>query len=149
MSFKGRLLVFFAKHPLQSHQSSERFDRASYEYQLLSTLGETSSLAEKHNRELVPYFLSLANSDTNSSISKQKLVSWLTLFSKFSNPKALHSTSTLKSLYISYLSHPFRPLQRVALDCLYTYNSPYLNSWQERFKTLLDDTRWRDDGLLA
>ncbi|KAJ2918304.1 hypothetical protein MD484_g2111, partial [Candolleomyces efflorescens] len=130
---------------VKSHQSSERFDRASYEYQLLSTLGETSSLAEKHNRELVPYFLSLANNDTNSSISKQKLVSWLTLFSKFSNPKALHSTSTLKSLYISYLSHPFRPLQRVALDCLYTYKSPYLTSWQERFKTLLDDTRWRDE----
>ncbi|RXW23686.1 hypothetical protein EST38_g2153 [Candolleomyces aberdarensis] len=130
---------------VKSHQSSERFDRASYEYQLLSTLGEASSLAEKHNRELVPYFLSLASGETSSSIPKQKLVSWLTLFSKFSNPKALHSASTLKSLYTSYLSHPFRPLQRVALDCLYTYKSPQLTPWQDRFKTLLDDTRWRDE----
>lgn len=130
----------------------------SYEYQLLATLGEVSSLAEKHNRELVPYFLHLAgeadpasqslpdpSSGDRRSLGKQKLVPWLTLFSKFSNPKALYATQTLRSLYISYLSHPFRPLQRIALDCLLTYKSPYLTSRQDLFKTLLDDTRWRDE----
>ncbi|KAF6761032.1 U3 snoRNP protein Utp20 [Ephemerocybe angulata] len=144
---------------VKSRQASERFDRVSYEFQLLATMGECSSLAEKHNRELVPYFLSLADPESThvssptssalttnrTALSKQKLVSWLTLFSKFQNPKAMYATQSLKALYTASLSHPFRPLQRVALDCLFTYKSPHLSSMQDTFKTLLDDTRWRDE----
>lgn len=131
---------------------SERFDHVSYEHQLLTTLGECHSLVEKHNRELVPYFLSLADPGDSldrqgrKPLQKQKLVSWFTLFSKFQNPKALVSTQSLRTLYINSLSHPYRPLQRIALECLFTYKSPALPvSRQETLKTLLDDTRWRDE----
>ncbi len=131
----------------QEQTAQERFDVTSYEHQLLSTLSECSSLVEKYNRELVPHFLTLNGESitTPSKLSKSKLVAWLTLFSKFSNPKALYATNTLRSLYITILSHPDRSLQNVSLSCLFTYRSPFLAPYEERLRALLDETRWRDE----
>ena len=113
---------------------------------MLSTLGQCSSLAEKHNRELVPFFLSLAvNDDAILSLPRYKLNAWLTLFSKFTNPKALHSTETLFALYRTFLSHPDRALQTVALSCVFTYKPPNLMRHEETLRHFLDDTLWRDE----
>ncbi|KAF8883245.1 armadillo-type protein [Infundibulicybe gibba] len=106
---------------------------------------ECSSLAEKHNRELIPFFLSIGGLDIEPPIAKYKLIPWLTLFSKFSNPKALHSTDTLRTLYVTSLSHPDRSLQTIALACIFTYKSPYLSPYEDKIRILLDDTRWRDE----
>ena len=126
--------------------SSDRFDPASYHTQLLGTLGECSSLAEKHNRDLVPLFLStISDHDSPTKNDRRKLTLWLTLFSKFSNPKALYATADLRSLYTTLLSHPDRSLQRLALKCMFTYRSPHLASHQDTLTALLDDTRWRDE----
>ncbi|KAG6382181.1 armadillo-type protein [Boletus reticuloceps] len=125
---------------------SDRFDPVSYETQLLSTLGQCASLAEKHNRELVPFFLSLAvNDDTVSNLARYKLHAWLTLFSKFTNPKALHATETLFTVYRALLSHPDRTLQTVALSCVLTYKPPNLVRHEETLRHFLDDTLWRDE----
>ncbi|KAF9222298.1 hypothetical protein BS17DRAFT_735750 [Gyrodon lividus] len=125
---------------------SDRFDPLSYETQLLLTLGQCASLTEKRNRELVPFFLSIAvNDDVVFSLPRHKLSAWLTLFSKFTNPKALHSTDTLFALHRSLLSHPDRALQLVALTCLLTYKSPDIVRHEETLRHLLDDTLWRDE----
>lgn len=109
-------------------------------------------MAEKHNRQLAPHFLSLATPTASSSsvtkLPKKKLAAWLVLFSKFANPKALHSSSALRYLYINLLSHPDRSLQSTALTCLSTYKSPALAQYEHRIRTLLDDTRWRDELAL-
>jgi len=126
--------------------SSDRFDPVSYHTQLLATLGECSSLAEKHNRDLVPLFLStIPDHDSPAKNDRRKLTLWLTLFSKFSNPKALYTTADLQSLYTTLLSHPDRSLQRLALKCIFAYRSPHLTSHQDTLTALLDDTRWRDE----
>ncbi|TFK26306.1 U3 snoRNP protein Utp20 [Coprinopsis marcescibilis] len=144
------------KEYVRVHQERLRFDAAAYEYQLLTALGECTVLAEKHNKELIPFFLGLLSPSTGGlstspvpflakvQTSKQKLLAWFTLFSKFSNPKALYFTSTLHDLYTFYLSHPYRPLQRIALKCILTYKSPHLVGHDDTFQALLDDTRWRD-----
>lgn len=111
---------------------------------MLLALGECHSLAEKHNRDIVSYFLSLTSSNS-SKLSKQKLTNWLTLFSKFSNPKALHSTDTLRIFHINHLSYPDRSIQSLALSCLLTYRSSHLVHHEEKIRLLLDDTRWRDE----
>ncbi|KAF9555058.1 hypothetical protein CPC08DRAFT_643460 [Agrocybe pediades] len=132
-------------------QNDQRFDAQSYEHQLLTTMGECSSLVEKHNRDLIPHFLGLnesRNPSIPSALPKTKLLAWLTLFSKFSNPKALYATESLRSLYIAYLSHPDRALQNISLTCLFTYKSPHLLPYEERIRALLDDTRWRDELTL-
>ncbi|KAI0937862.1 hypothetical protein AcW1_003904 [Taiwanofungus camphoratus] len=129
---------------IQAQIADDRFNLASFEAQLLSTLAGCASLAEKHNRDLVPYFLSIAGPEACSKLPRPRLSAWLTLFSKFSNPKALHSTEILRSLYISLLSHPDRSLQRLALSCLLTYKSPHLAPHEDELQSLLDDTRLRD-----
>ncbi|KAI0628424.1 armadillo-type protein [Trametes polyzona] len=135
-----------AEHAIiQSQISGDRFDATTYETQLLGVLEECSSLAEKHNRDLIPYFLSLAGPDALSKMPRFKLTAWLKLLSKFSNPNALRSTEAMRSLYVSLLSHPDRSLQRLALSCVLTYKPPALVSHEDTLRTLLDDTKWRDE----
>ena len=124
--------------------SCDRFDTISYHTQLLGTLGECSSLAEKHNRDLIQLFLSTTH-ESPAKNDRRKLTLWLTLFSKFSNPKALYATGDLLSLYTTLLSHPDRTLQQLALKCKLTYRSPHLTPHQDTLTALLDDTRWRDE----
>ncbi|KAF9234002.1 armadillo-type protein [Melanogaster broomeanus] len=120
---------------IHDQQPSDRFDPMTYETQLLSTLGQCAFLAEKHNRELVPFFLSIAvNDDVVSSLPRYQLSAWLALFSKFTNPKALHSTDTLLAFYRSLLSHPDHALQTLALTCLLTYKSPNLTRHEETLR---------------
>lgn len=102
-------------------------------------------MAEKHNRDLIPLFLNLASPSGPAKLPRTKLVSWLTLFSNFTNPRVLHSTQALHDLYASLLSHPDRLLQGIALSCLLTYKPPHLVPHTERLRGLLDDTRWRDE----
>ncbi|KAG2102831.1 armadillo-type protein [Suillus discolor] len=130
---------------VSEQKSFDRFDPVTFEAQILLTLGQCTSLAEKHNRELVTYFISIASPGALSRLPKYKLQAWLTLFSKFSNPKALHSTDTLRELYLSLLSHPDRELQKVSLSCLLAYKSPHLQHHQAKLGLLLDETKWRDE----
>ena len=100
----------------------------------------------------MPHFLALATPTPGSTsvtkLPKQKLTAWLVLFSKFTNPKALHASSALHNLYINLLSHPDRSLQSTALTCLFTYKLPALAHSEHRIRALLDDTRWRDELAL-
>ncbi|KAG7447295.1 uncharacterized protein BT62DRAFT_948312 [Guyanagaster necrorhizus] len=134
--------------PSKSSQSStvrENLDVRSYETQLVTTLGQCSSLAEKHNHDLISYFLSIIDADSKSKLPRQKLALWLTLFSKFTNPKALYATDKLRDLYFSLLSHPDRSLQTVVLSCILNYKSRSLSLYEDKLRLLLDDTQWRDE----
>ncbi|KAJ6576399.1 armadillo-type protein [Mycena vulgaris] len=134
------------KELVKSQSQGDRLDTQTYESQLLFALGECPALVQKHNRDIVPFFLTLATPDQASSkLPRHKLTAWLTLFSKLSNPKALHSTEALRDLYIANLSHPDRALQSVALACILTYKSPRLAAYEAQMHAFLDDTRWRDE----
>ncbi|CAL1711913.1 unnamed protein product [Somion occarium] len=133
------------KRLIRSQIVQERFDHKSYEVQLLATLVECSSLAERHSRDLVPLFLSMAPPDAPAQMARYKLSAWLELFSKFVNPKALRSTDELHQCYMVLLSHPDRPLQKLALSCLLTYKSPHIIPHGDTLSMLLDETRWRDE----
>ncbi|ESK84634.1 u3 snornp protein utp20 [Moniliophthora roreri MCA 2997] len=134
---------------IKESRSKDRFDRRSYELQLLSTLGECSSLTEKHNRDIIPFFLSPNNNASNTEstlpLPRTKLLAWLTVFAKFHNPKALVHTDLLRELYTSLLSHPDRSLQSAALECVLTYKQRAVVFYQEKLRSLLDDTRRRDE----
>ncbi|KAJ7471494.1 hypothetical protein B0H11DRAFT_2433535 [Mycena galericulata] len=128
-------------------EERDRLDAQTYESQLLFALGECSALVQKHNRDIVPFFLDLAmpGPDSSSGLPRHKLAAWPTLFSKLSNPKVLHSTDALRDLYIANLSHPDRALQSIALSCILTYKSPRLTAYESHIRAFLDDTRWRDE----
>jgi U3 small nucleolar RNA-associated protein 20 len=126
----------------QDQRCAERFDAAMYENQLIAALGVSHSLAEKHNRDLIPFFLNLVD---GPPISRQKLAAWLGLLGKFSNPKATHGSERLHAFYVSLLAHADRALQTAALTCLITFRSPVLVRKEDILRALLDETRWRDE----
>ncbi|KAI5991793.1 armadillo-type protein [Pisolithus marmoratus] len=131
---------------VREQRPSDKFDRSSYEIQLLGAVAQCPSLAEKHNRELVSLFLSLVNNGDPSSstsesllsrgmpytiaLSRPKLAAWLTLFSKFSNPRfllrILHTPLSLPRA----LGAP-RPISPICIDAIL---------WR-----LLDSGLWRDE----
>ena len=130
---------------IQGQIPRDRLDRYSYESQLLFAIGECKTLAEKHNRDLVPLLISFAGPDSTSKSSRHRLTAWLTLFSKFTNPKAFYSAEKVYSLHLSLLSHGDRVLQRLALTCILHYKSPHLSEHGDRLVALLDDARWREE----
>lgn len=130
---------------IQDQISRDRLDLNSYESQLLFAIGECRTLAEKHNRDLVPLLISFADPDSTPKLSRSRLTAWLTLFSKFTNPKAFYSAEKVYSFYLSLLSHGDRVLQRLALTCVLNYKSPHLSEHGDRLVALLDDTRWREE----
>lgn len=81
----------------------------------------------------------------DAQLARQKLTNWLSLLSKFVNPKALYSTDKLYAHYILLLSHADRSLQTIALSCILNYKSPHLVRHEDSLRALLDDTRWRDE----
>lgn len=68
---------------------------------------------------------------------------YLTLFAKFRNPRQIHESTRLRSLYISLLSEPDRAVQRQALSCILAYNSPNLKPYEERMMNLVENRGWR------
>ncbi|KAJ7227174.1 armadillo-type protein [Mycena pura] len=132
---------------IKSKCQDERFDSQTYESQLLFALGECPALVQKHNRDIVPFFLNIATPgpESNYKLGRNKLNMWFTLFSKLSNPRALHATDALWKLYLVNLSHPDRALQSTALSCILTYKPPHLTSYESKLRAFLDDTRWRDE----
>ncbi|KAF5389929.1 hypothetical protein D9757_003643 [Collybiopsis confluens] len=136
------------KEIMQKSGGNDRFDKRSYEGQVLHTFEECHSLAEKHNRELIQLFLETSGPVTEPTMPRAKLSAWLSLFSKFTNPKALHATESLQSLYTALLSHSDRNLQTLALSCLFTYKKRALTLYENKLGALLDETRWRDELTL-
>jgi U3 small nucleolar RNA-associated protein 20 len=131
----------------QTQLPNERLDIPNYETQLIRTLESCPSLAERHNRDLVPLFLAFASPDVPQRPQRQRLVSWLSLFAKFSNPKAIRSTSVLQRLYTSLLSHPDRQLQNLAVDCTLTYKSRALLAHEKVVRSLLDPSEWKERAV--
>ncbi|KAF8120695.1 down-regulated in metastasis-domain-containing protein [Boletus edulis] len=80
-----------------------------------------------------------------SSFARYKLHAWLTLISKFTNPKAFQATEALFIAYRALLSHPDCTLQTVALSCVLTHKPPNLVRHEETLWHLLDDTLRRDE----
>lgn len=128
---------------LQKH--SERLDDRTFEENILSALGTAHWLPEKHNREVVSLFFSLQEpKDGHLALSKHKLAQWLTLFSKFTNPKAVYATDRLHELYTSLLAMGDRNIQTLSLTCLFGYKHEELAQKEDILRALLDDTKWRE-----
>lgn len=146
---------------IQEQRPSDRLDRSSYEIQLLGAIAQCPTVAEKHNRELVSLFLSLVSDVDSSSSSpgsplsrgmpytialpRPKLIAWLALFSKFSNPRSSYASSTLHSLYLGLLAHPDRSLRSASMRCILTYKSPSLTRREDSLWRLLDNELWREE----
>ncbi|KAK8733373.1 hypothetical protein OTU49_006606 [Cherax quadricarinatus] len=84
----------------------------------------------------------------NHSLPKRapikSLCEQLTVFSQFHNPRMLFQTNKLEQIYKEFLSHSSPTLQKLALDCIMTYNYPYLIPYKESLYKILDDKSFKN-----
>lgn len=86
--------------------------------------------------------------DESSKEKKLRLLAWLGLYSKFTNPKALYRAEELATLFRTLLAFPDVDVQKLALDCILRAKSPALNKNTERLRNLLETAKLRDELLL-
>ncbi|GAA5859644.1 hypothetical protein JCM8547_006176 [Rhodosporidiobolus lusitaniae] len=142
----------------------ERLVIHSYEAQLITLVCAVPDLAQRHNRDLVNVFLGCFqrddvipdkadevpqyfNPDESSKDRKLRLVAWLGLFAKLSNPKALYRSDELDSQFRTLLAFPDSEIQKLALDCLLRWKVPAVVANGDRLKNLLEPTKLRDELL--
>ncbi|KAG7172232.1 small subunit processome component 20 homolog [Homarus americanus] len=74
----------------------------------------------------------------------KSLCEQLAVFSRFRNPRMLVQTKKLEKMYQEFLSHPSPGLQKLALDCIMTYNHRYLIPYKESLYNILDDQAFKN-----
>ncbi|CAL4096176.1 unnamed protein product, partial [Meganyctiphanes norvegica] len=85
--------------------------------------------------------------DTNMRMRRAPMKSLcvhLTLLSKMHNPKAFYLSPKLELFYLEFLSHSNTKVQRLALDCICTYNYPHLTPYKEHLYKLIDDRTFKN-----
>ncbi|GAA5909110.1 Utp20p [Sporobolomyces salmoneus] len=142
----------------------ERLVIATYESNLLSLFCAIPEITQRHSRDYVQVFLGsfqrddvipdkaddapqYFHSDESAKERKSRLVSWLGLFSKLHNPKALYRAAELDALFRTFLAFPDIEIQKLALECILRWKIPAVAANSERLKNLLDQTKLRDELL--
>ncbi|EGU13301.1 hypothetical protein RTG_00465 [Rhodotorula toruloides ATCC 204091] len=142
----------------------ERLVIHSYEAQLLALFCQIPDLAQRHSRDFVDVFLGCFqrddvipdkadetplyfNADETAKDRKARLLAWLGLFAKFSNPKALYRAADLDAQFRTLLAFPDAEIQKLALDCILRWKIPAVTANADRLKNLLEPTKLRDELL--
>ncbi|BGP21593.1 armadillo-type fold domain containing protein [Rhodotorula toruloides] len=142
----------------------ERLVTHSYEAQLLALFCQIPDLAQRHSRDFVDVFLGCFqrddvipdkademplyfNPDETAKDRKARLLAWLGLFAKFSNPKALYRAADLDAQFRTLLAFPDAEIQKLALDCILRWKMPAVTANADRLKNLLEPTKLRDELL--
>ncbi|CAJ1054380.1 small subunit processome component 20 homolog [Xyrichtys novacula] len=75
----------------------------------------------------------------------KQLTAHLKVFSKFTNPRSLYLESSLSELYNQLLCHQDQQIQRVALECVFSYKEPDIVPYKENLEKLLDDKHFKEE----
>ena len=115
--------------------------------QSLRALLEVPQLAEKHSRDLVPIFLALEAPSDEPPLHwpRKDRLALMTLFTKFTKPRALYKTDFVRSTLYTLLHNGDSKIQTLALDAILTWNEVELVTYKENLHNLLDDKKFREE----
>lgn len=130
-------------------------DLRNYECHLLQLLCHNATVAEKHNKLVIEAYFRFCQPDEEDidqghilgQAARTRLVDWLPLLSKFTNPKALFRTQELRASLYDILADPDPTLRSLALDCVLIWKDGGLLRHQEHLRDLLDSAKFRDTLL--
>nr|XP_006819783.1 PREDICTED: small subunit processome component 20 homolog [Saccoglossus kowalevskii] len=151
-------------------KQDDKPDHYNHRHLLLKAMATFADKAEGKSRILTPVFLHFiqkeyeptdhivaptedlrAQSTVNKRIVTKKerklaiksLIDYMSVFSKFKDPKSLYQESTLRELYLKLLCHPDTIVQQLSLNCLLSYKYKYLVPYQENLQRLLVEKSFR------
>eukprot|EP00163_Fabomonas_tropica_P007395 TRINITY_DN1710_c2_g2_i3.p1 TRINITY_DN1710_c2_g2~~TRINITY_DN1710_c2_g2_i3.p1 ORF type:complete len:2520 (+),score=613.45 TRINITY_DN1710_c2_g2_i3:964-8523(+) len=131
------------------------------------TLSGIPALAQRRARDIIPLFFSFLDKEffplktiqheslpveqdeegstkSTHKAARQKLMSYLHLFSKFKNPKSLARTHDLHQVLENLLTNTSSAVQSLALKCLKTWNHKYITPYLDNLEKLIGDDTFRD-----
>ena len=105
-----------------------------------------------HSRDFDALFLqnfgsAAATASTGGKVGRARIAAWLEVFTHFKNPKALFQSDVLYRQHLGNLSHGDNQIQKLALECIFTWKSPNLGAHAEHLRNLLDGDKFRDQLL--
>uniref|UniRef100_H3APA8 UTP20 small subunit processome component n=1 Tax=Latimeria chalumnae TaxID=7897 RepID=H3APA8_LATCH len=105
---------------------------------------DAAQTEEEVNVELLEEAKQVRKNKPRRAATKQ-LIIHLKVFSKFTNPRSLYLEPKLKELYSQLLCHQDQEVQKVALECIMTYNHPHLLPYKESLQRLLEDKNFKEE----
>ncbi|GFU14946.1 small subunit processome component 20 homolog [Trichonephila clavipes] len=76
------------------------------------------------------------------------LAAYLSVFSKFKHPKSNYKADELEKLYKELLTFSDLTIQKLAFDCILTFNYKYLTPYKENFYRILDNKTFKNEIVL-
>ncbi|KAG0957866.1 hypothetical protein G6F61_002202 [Rhizopus arrhizus] len=130
---KGRFLVvmfidFFNNEFV--HSDSEEDDNEE------KKAADHESSMEQDKIEILP---------RSSRITKNKMVSWLSLFSVFTNTKSAYRNQDLYNIFMRIITMGDAKLQIAALECVFTWKNNSIKPYADNLRNLMDDVKFRDE----
>uniref|UniRef100_A0A1Q3EYM7 Putative u3 small nucleolar rna-associated protein 20 n=1 Tax=Culex tarsalis TaxID=7177 RepID=A0A1Q3EYM7_CULTA len=132
--------------------SAEKVDFVNYRVKLLDALSKFNRIFEAKNRDIVSAFLNFVESEyrVKQSQSEQPvgatpkatqkiLIAYLNIFAKIRNPKTVYNSKQLYTFYEELVLHRSFEVQKLALDCIFTYSNPALAPYKDNLYRLNAD----------
>lgn len=115
---------------------------------------QTISLSEEQERQSSSEAKPLKKTQTGSTqsitdtapprrVPIKSLCEQLTVLSKFHNPRMVLHAQRLEHTYHQLLSHPLPGVQRLALDCIMSYNHAHLTPYRENLYSIVEDRSFK------
>lgn len=144
-----------------NEKQDEKIDYVNYRVQLLSILSKLNNVFETKNRDIVGSFFDFIESeyrvkqqksepDANECTPKatQKiLIAYLNIFAKVKNPKTIFKSKQLYELFEELLTHRSFEVQKLALDCIFTYGNNAITPYKENLYRLSSDKTMKEEML--
>ena len=120
---------------------------------MIKCLGEMNILS-KYSSDIVPHFLRIFDREfevddkteelENRDHSRLKIIAYCGLFSKTRKPRKLYQSQLLYNVFLQLSSNGDGKLQKLALDCLMTWQEPAIVQFKEQLYGLISDDAFRD-----
>ncbi|XP_028307568.1 small subunit processome component 20 homolog [Gouania willdenowi] len=107
--------------------------------------GETMEVAKEEEEEEDEQETRQQKKGLSRRGAAKQLIAHLQVFTKFTNPRALYMESSLYELYQQLLCHQDQQIQRVALECVFSYKDPNIVPYKENLERILDDKHFKEE----
>ncbi|XP_058820535.1 small subunit processome component 20 homolog [Topomyia yanbarensis] len=135
----------------------DKIDFVNYRVQLLVLLSKLSRIFEAKNRDIVESFFCFIESEYRikqtvesealeiPKAAQKILIAYLNIFSGVKNPKTIFKTRQLHEFFLELLTHRNYDVQKLALDCIFTYDSASLIPYKDTLYSLSNDKTVKEE----
>ncbi|XP_065094084.1 small subunit processome component 20 homolog isoform X2 [Ochlerotatus camptorhynchus] len=141
-------------------EQDEKIDYVNYRVQLLVTLSKLNRVCESKNHDIVEAFLNFIQSEYRikqnvepeaneytPKATQKILIAYMNIFAKVKNPLTIFKSGKLYELFEELLTHRSFDVQKLALDCIFTYSNSATTPYKNNLYRLSSDKTIKEEML--